>query len=48
MQSVVSMSSLAAANREFAEATYPPDSWQRRTEWLCAECREKDARRKRK
>ena len=34
MQSVVSMSSLAAANREFAEATYPPDSWQRRTEWL--------------
>ncbi len=34
MESVVSMSSLAAANREFAAAKYPADSWQRRTEWL--------------
>jgi predicted dehydrogenase len=34
MESVVSMSSLAAANREFAAAKYAPGSWQRRTEWL--------------
>ena len=34
MESVVSMSSLAAANREFAAAKYAPDAWQNRTEWL--------------
>ena len=34
MESVVSMSSLAAANREFAAAKYPPDAWQNRTRWL--------------
>ena len=34
LQSVVSVSSLAAANREFAAAKYPPDAWQNRTRWL--------------
>ena len=34
MESVVSVSSLAAANREFAAAKYPADAWQNRVKWL--------------
>ena len=33
MERIVSMSSLAAAHREFAAATYPKDAWQNRTSW---------------
>ena len=34
MESVVSMSSLAAAHSEFAAAKYAPDAWQNRVNWL--------------
>ena len=34
MESVVSMSSLAAAHSEYAAAKYAPDAWQNRVNWL--------------
>lgn len=35
MEKIVSISSLAAADREFCAVKYPPDAWQNKHQWLC-------------